>query len=299
MTNGVSRPWAREGSADSYGKASMDMDADVSGDGAGAPSTQQSTRMPLPVPGTRSSHEPTDHVAKSFTTSAKPMGSAEHSASGAAAPDGGGSGTPPPVGRARAVDEPDEPLRGGEYVAKARSFGRFRLAQGFDEVVGVSKVIANVNVRKPEAQAWFRVHPDERYRLPVALLSLKEENETFIVDPSLIGSLAAEVVPHVLYTYVTRQNVVGIWPVRLPRADGRTDGWMRSSHEAAELAMKCWVRLQSNRSAGAYDVNVTSAKLPEPEWPTMSFEQLLEKAFTDHVIDTLEHPVLRRLRGEI
>jgi hypothetical protein len=185
------------------------------------------------------------------------------------------------------------------FAAKARSFGRFRLAQNFDEMVGVAKVIVNVNVVKPGPQVWFRVHPDESYRLPVALLNLKDENEVFIVDSSVVDQLAAEIVPHILFTYVTRQNVVGIWPVRMPRSDGRTDGWMRSSHEAAQLAMTRWVRLQANRSGGAYDVNVTKAQLPEPEWPEMTFEKLLEIAFADHIIETLDHPVLRRLRGEI
>jgi hypothetical protein len=191
------------------------------------------------------------------------------------------------------------PAPKGDYTAKARSFSRFRLAQNFDEVAGVSKVIVNVNVVKPGPQVWFRVHPDEAYRLPVALLNLKDENETFVVDPSIADQLAAEIVPHILFTYVTRQGVVGIWPVRMPRSDGRTDGWMRSSHEAAQLGTTRWVRLQANRSGGAYDVNVTKAQLPEPEWPDMTFERLLEIAFTDHIIESLDHPVLRRLRGEI
>lgn len=199
---------------------------------------------------------------------------------------------PPPVA-------PADPPASGNYTAKARSFSRFRLAANLDEAAGVSKVIVHVNTVKPSPQTWFRVHPDESYRLPVALLNLKEENEAFIVDPGLVPELAAEVVPHLLFTYMTRQGVVGIWPVRLPRSDGRTDGWMRSSHEAAELAMSRWVRMQASRSAGAYDVNVTSASLPDPEWPDISFEKLLEMGFADHVIESMDHPVLRRLRGEV
>jgi hypothetical protein len=74
---------------------------------------------------------------------------------------------------------------------------------------------------------------------------------------------------------------------------------MRSALEGAQLAMRRWVRLQANRTGGTYDVRVTSATLPEPEWPDITFERLLEIAFADHIIDRLDHPVLRRLRGEI
>jgi hypothetical protein len=74
---------------------------------------------------------------------------------------------------------------------------------------------------------------------------------------------------------------------------------MRSSHEAAELGMKRWVRMQASRSAGSYEVHITKAPLSEPEWPEIDFEKLLELGFADHVIDDLSHPVLRRLRGEM
>jgi hypothetical protein len=186
-----------------------------------------------------------------------------------------------------------------DYTAKARSFDRFRLSQNFDRVAGVAKVIVTVNAQKPNGQAWFRVHQDEGYRMQVALLKLKNENEVFLISPSLVEQLAAEVVPHILYTYITRQGVVGLWPARLPSGDGRTDHWMRSAHEAAHIATTRWVRMTANMAAGAYDVNVTSANLSEPEWPEITFIKLLELAFAEHIVEDINHPVLRRLRGEI
>jgi hypothetical protein len=42
--------------------------------------------------------------------------------------------------------------------------------------------------------------------------------------------------------------------VRLPGPDGKIDDWSKSSLEAAQIAMKNWVRVQSNRSLGAYEV---------------------------------------------
>jgi hypothetical protein len=52
-------------------------------------------------------------------------------------------------------------------------------------------------------------------------------------------------------------------------------------------------------SLGAYDVFVAAGELGEPEWPTAPFSELLRIAFRDRLIDDLNHPVLRRLRGEV
>ena len=69
--------------------------------------------------------------------------------------------------------------------------------------------------------------------------------------------------------------------------------------EAADLATKGWVRIAANMSLGAYDVFQASGQLGEPDWPATSFKDLLRIAFKDRYIDTSEHPVLRRLRGEV
>jgi hypothetical protein len=52
-------------------------------------------------------------------------------------------------------------------------------------------------------------------------------------------------------------------------------------------------------SLGAYDVRVATAPLPDPEWPVLGFDAILELAFRGRVIDSLDHSVLRRLRGEL
>jgi hypothetical protein len=41
------------------------------------------------------------------------------------------------------------------------------------------------------------------------------------------------------------------------------------------------------------------AAFPEPQWPDMSLQKVLAMAFKDRFIDSLDHPVLKRLRGEI
>ena len=64
------------------------------------------------------------------------------------------------------------------------------------------------------------------------------------------------------------------------------------------MAQSGWVRVAANMSLGAYDVFQTTANLPDPEWPEVAFEQLLKIGFKGKFINSLDHPVLQRLRGE-
>jgi hypothetical protein len=176
-----------------------------------------------------------------------------------------------------------------------------RLSQDLGAGLGVKKALLSVPVRKP-ANSWFvRVHPSEDYRLQTAVVELKEDrNEVYLVLSALWPDLATEATfsPRVLFTAVNRQGVLFIWPIRLPRADGRADEWSRTALEAADRATKGWVRVAANMALGAYDVFEAGGQLGEPDWPAVPFRDLLRIAFRDRFIDSRDHPVLRRLRGE-
>jgi hypothetical protein len=163
----------------------------------------------------------------------------------------------------------------------------------------VKKAILTVPVRKPDRQWFIRVHPDPNYRLPVATIELKEDRVHYVVDPVLAADMPGEVVPKMLFTAVNRQGTIFLWPVRLPGADGRLDDWNRAALEAAEMATKKWVRVAANMGLGSYDVYEATAALPDPEWPDLTFTELLSIGFKDHYIQSPDHPVIRRLGGEL
>ena len=48
---------------------------------------------------------------------------------------------------------------------------------------------------------------------------------------------------------------------------------------------------------GAYDIFVAESAIPDPEWPTLGFWELIKIAFRDHLVDRIDHPVIKRLRG--
>jgi hypothetical protein len=195
---------------------------------------------------------------------------------------------PPDLARGAAGPDPFDPAS-------------LRLTQDLAAGIGVRKATLSVPARKPDRSWFVRVHPGEDYRLTTAVIELKEDREVYLVAPNLWPDLATEATfsPRALFTAVNRQGVVFLWPVRLPGPDGRVDDWSRTALESAQLAMRGWTRVVANMALGGYEAYQATGRLPEPEWPDLTFRQLLRIAFKDRFINALDHPKLRQLRGEV
>ena len=63
------------------------------------------------------------------------------------------------------------------------------------------------------------------------------------------------------------------------------------------MAMTHWVRLKANLSLGAYEITVSESVMADPVWPELSYQDLVRIAYRDRMITTVDHPVVRRLRG--
>jgi hypothetical protein len=176
--------------------------------------------------------------------------------------------------------------------------GTLRLSQDFASMADVKPILATVPVRKPSKQDYLRVHASEDYQLTTALLELKDERETYLIAPNLRHELFGELVPVTIFTAINRQGVVFLWPCRLPDETGRSNPWHESALEAAERAKTKWTRIAADMPLGAYRIWEASGDLPEPEWPEQSLRDLLAIAFKGRYIDTLDHAVPKRLRGE-
>ena len=172
-----------------------------------------------------------------------------------------------------------------------------RLSQSFNEMVGVKKILTTVPVRKPGAQDFVRVRLGAEYRENFPIIDLKDDREEFVVTTALVPELLSEIVNKTLYLSINKQGTVFFWPVRLPSPDGKDLDWWRSGREAAERATHTWVRVKANMNLGAYDVFEAASTLNEPEWPDLSYWELIKIAFKDHLITDLDHAVIKRLRG--
>lgn len=171
------------------------------------------------------------------------------------------------------------------------------LNQNFVETAGVKKLLTTVPVKKPGKQDYCRVHPHPDFRANVALLELQEDREFYLLTPNIAQEMPGEFFMATLYTTINRQGVVFLWPVRLPAPNGRELEWHRSAAAAAERGMKDWIRIRANMSLGAYEIDVAGITHSDPEWPPYTLEDLLRIAFRDRLVNRIDHPVVRRLRG--
>ena len=176
---------------------------------------------------------------------------------------------------------------------------RLKLSARFREGQDVRKVIVVVPVRKPGRQEFFRTQPDLEMWAEAPVLELKEDRLTYLVEPSLAPHLPGDAVTKLLVPTITTHGAVSLWPIRLEDERGRLDEWNQVALEAAERARTKWIRLMANMGAGTYDVLEAAGTFSEPTWPEMSLRKMLSMAFKERVIDDLDHPVLKRLRGEI
>jgi hypothetical protein len=49
---------------------------------------------------------------------------------------------------------------------------------------------------------------------------------------------------------------------------------------------------------GGYELQPAAYPLPDPVWPDLPVGEVLRIAFQRFLIDTLDHPLLKKLRGE-
>jgi hypothetical protein len=174
---------------------------------------------------------------------------------------------------------------------------KLRLSQSFIQTAGVKKLLRTVPVHKPNPQDFVRVHPSPEYCADLPIVELKDEREEYVVGPDLVDELVGELAPKTLFTAINRQGDPFLWPVRLPSPDGKQLDWHLSMREAAELAMTQWVRVKASMSLKAYEMYVAEGAMSDPVWPEVSFQELIKIAFRNRLITSLDHPVIKRLRG--
>ena len=196
-----------------------------------------------------------------------------------------------------------EPRETGTPGKKRKiNLDRVKAKASQQSVIGVTTEYTVIPIRNPKPDEFFRVTPGEGYSMDVNILQMKTDNEWYLVDEDILPEIQLESQLKVmqLYVCVTQNSTPFVCLIPLPDSDGRLNSWHESGHKSMEEAKNFWVRRQADKSNGGYLITKASnAQLPDPKWPTESLEDLIEKAFDRYYIDTIDHPVLRRLRGEV
>jgi len=167
--------------------------------------------------------------------------------------------------------------------------------------LGVTTEYTVIPIRNPKPDEFFRCMPDEDYSMDAHILSLKTENEWYLIDPDILPQIQLESQLRVMTLYVCVTMNYSPFVTCIPQADemGKINPWHQSGHITMEEAKLCWVRRQADKANGCYLVTkAMNAKLPDPKWPTMKLSEIIDRAFDKYYINDFQDPVLQRLRGE-
>ncbi len=201
------------------------------------------------------------------------------------------------------ISECTSPLSSSQTSFSPRPTGfdlnSLRFTRNLGDGFVVKRHITRVPVCKPKKGDFFRTHPDLDFRFQSMILELKELGETYLLAPGAWDILPELQRPAMLCAAIDRRGNPFLIPIPLPAEDGRRNQWHDSLAAVVALSEKKWVRSVANMSIGGYDAHVAIGQLPEPDWPELRFEQLMEIAFRGRVIETGEHPLIRQLLGDI
>ncbi len=186
----------------------------------------------------------------------------------------------------------------GEATTDMFAPENLRLPQDFGSNLGVKKLITNVPCRKPHKQEFVRVRAGAEWRLDTLVFEDKDDRENYLIAPDLFTEVSEFAKPVCLRLAMNRQQNPFLWPCKLPGVDGRSNLWYDSAIQAAAAAEKHWVRVAADMSAGMYQVYQATGDIENPDWPELQFRTILELCFRDRMISEVDHPILKRLRGE-
>lgn len=182
--------------------------------------------------------------------------------------------------------------------ARTTSIRDLRLSQDYLDMDEVMEVTTSVEIGKPNHQVFFRAHTEWKGLYPVFEQKHLRKSEFFIVDAQAVPELAGEVTPRLLVPLITRDRSLYIWPLRVGTADREMDLAAQSAHVAIEQAKLHWVKIKWN--GNKFDCRAAKSDLDPPQWPPdLTWDQMVELAFGNRVIDSPNHPAVKALNGEL
>lgn len=169
-----------------------------------------------------------------------------------------------------------------------------------DLAIGGADKLLRIPVKKPSSSEFFRAHPSMQLAAYVLEDGEGMNRRKYLVGKNCQADAGGVMKMKLLILCASRSGAFFLWPVGTTPAGSPRNTWVDSAREAAKIGESKWVRLESNQAAGYYDVKVARKQGPDPVWPEeLTMNRVLGLAFGDGCyINDLNHPVLKKLRGE-
>ncbi len=177
--------------------------------------------------------------------------------------------------------------------------GTYRISQSYGEALSSKKLVSHVSVSKPVKGRFFRASTDQESSIDVFLYEDKTESTYHLVSPEVADILGGLVRAVTLHLAIDRADNPFLIPVPFPTENGQRNPWHQSLLNAIQVARENWVRIESDKSAGVYQVYQALGDLPGPNWPELAMDEIIRIAFSGRVIDDMDHPKVQAALGRI
>jgi len=152
-----------------------------------------------------------------------------------------------------------------------------------------------IHIGRPKRDEWVTVRQDDEWHLSTYIIEDADnmDREHYIVIPELAnGELCDDARYTNLFLTISSAGRLFYWAVKQP-AGSRRNYWAESAKAAVDIAKGKWIRLIPGHDG--YELREARVEMPKPHWPNLSREELIQLAFKDRIIQSIDHPVARRL----
>ena len=189
------------------------------------------------------------------------------------------------------------------YQEEEQAQDAFSDLKALDEMTRTDAVptkpqLVSVRVGRPPKDTFVRCHPT--HVIALYLYKDEESGESYLLPPSLAEVAQQDQVfkKRQLRLAVTVQGAVFLWETAMRGEETNSNQWILSAWNAQDTALDKWIRVVANRQNASYDVMSSESDLGEPVYLEEQFEEILRVAFRGKVIETRDHLILKKLRGE-
>jgi hypothetical protein len=160
------------------------------------------------------------------------------------------------------------------------------------------------SVGRPDSDAYIRTYPDRSWWRDAYVFEHRGadgKKSLYLVAKPLrqLEELEGKVRRKRMVPFITMTGAIGLWPIGIEAAD---NSWVMSAMRACEDARTTWTMVVSRREIGQNKSRPANGRHPDPTWPQLTFDQMIDLAFLPEQRITPRnyktHPVMRKLRGE-
>jgi hypothetical protein len=120
-----------------------------------------------------------------------------------------------------------------------------------------------------------------------------EGRDPYLVAPKIAEQKSEEdtIRPVLIVRYVTMAGEEGLWPLKLNPPDGKSNNWNTSALNIIEIAETKWVRIVNTKKHYRHQPSKKTLKEVPPKFSDRSFKDLIDIAFKDRIVKSLDHEI--------